>query len=99
VRGDVRRDADRDAHRAVHEQVRELRRQHDGLGVLTVVVRPEVDRVLLEFRQQLLGERLQFALGVPHGRRGVAVERAEVAVTVDERIAQENGCAMRTMAS
>ncbi len=36
---------------------------------------------------QFVGERLQARLGVPHRRRRVAVNRAEIALPVDERVA------------
>ena len=48
VRRDVGRHADRDAAGAVDQQVRELGRQDARLPVGLVVVRPEVDRVLVD---------------------------------------------------
>ena len=84
VRRHVRRHADRDARGAVDEQVRERGGQHAGLHDLVVVVRDEVDDVLAEalgHRHRRLG---QTRLGVPRGG-GPVVERAEVAVPVDER--------------
>ncbi len=70
---------------AVDEQVRELRRQHDRLLGRAVVVRAQVDRPLLDLVEQLHRERREPGLGVAVGGRRVAVERAEVAVAVDER--------------
>ena len=88
VRRDVRRHADRDAARAVDEQVREARRQDERLALRLVVVRPEVDRVGVELAQHLLGELREARLGVAHGGSRVVVDRAEVALAVDERVAQ-----------
>ena len=88
MRRDVGGHADGDAHRAVDQQRRDARRQHDGLGARAVVVRAERHRVLIEFREQFVADARQPAFGVAHGRGAVAVERAEVARAVDQRIAQ-----------
>ena len=56
----------------------------DGLGELVVVVGHEVDDVLVERVGHREGGGPQASLGVPRGGRAV-VERAEVAVPVDER--------------
>ena len=48
VRRDVGRHADRDAARTVDQEVRELGRQNGRLAVGLVVVRPEVDGVLVD---------------------------------------------------
>ena len=85
VRGDVGRHADGDALAAVDQQVGEARGQGDGLGERLVVVGLPVDCVLLEVAQELHGGLGQAGLGVTHGRRAVAVDVAEVAVTVHER--------------
>ena len=50
-----------------------------------------VDRLPADLREELDRERLQARLGVPVGRRRVAVERAEVAVPVHERRAEREG--------
>ncbi len=85
VRRDVGGHADCDTRRAVDEQVRIAGRQHERLGERLVVVRSEVDGLLVEVAQQLHRQALQSGLRVPHGGRGVAVDGAEVAVAVDER--------------
>ena len=87
VRRDVGRHADRDAGRAVDQQVRQPRGQDRRLGLLVVVVGLEVDRLLVDVGQQLLADLLHAALGVAVGRRRIAVDRAEVALPVDERVA------------
>jgi hypothetical protein len=87
VRWDVRGHADRDALAAVDEQVRETRREHRGLLVAAVVVGDLVDGVLVDAGEHLHRERRQPALGVTLGR-GRIVGGTEVAVAVDERVAQ-----------
>ena len=91
VRRDVRGHADGDAGGAVDEQVRDARRQHSRFLVRTVVVRDHVDGLLLDVGHQLTGDRGQPRLGVAHGRRRVAVDAAEVALPVDQRITQREG--------
>ena len=85
VRRDVGRHADCDAAGAVDQQVRETRRQHHRLALGTVVVFLEVDGVLVEIFQQRVGHLLEPHLGVAHGRRRIAVDRAEIALPVDQR--------------
>ena len=87
VRRDVRRHADRDARRAVDEQLRELRRQNRRLLQRLIVVRREVDRLLVDILQHELCDLRHADLGVTHGSRRVAVDRAEVAVAVREHVA------------
>ena len=86
VRRDVRRHADGDSVRAINEQVRNARGQHDGLDRGVVEVLDEVDRVFVDVRHHLFGNRHQAALGVPVRRRRIAIDRAEVALPVDQRI-------------
>ena len=85
VRRDVGRHADGDAARAVDQEVREARRQDDRLLLLLVVVRLEIDRVLVEIFEQRQGGAIEPRLGVAGGRRRVAVDRAEIALPVDQR--------------
>ena len=85
VRRDVRRHADRDSRRAVDEQVGEPRRKHQRLGRRVVEVGSEIDGLLVDVGEHLLGELGEPCLGVPVGRRGIAVDGAEVALPVDER--------------
>ncbi len=88
MRRDVCRHPDGDAGRAVDQEVGELRGQDGGLLGRRRVVRAEVDRTLTDLGEHLLGNREHAALGVPVGRRRVAVDRAEVAVAVDQRVAE-----------
>ena len=85
---DVRRHPDRDAGRTVEEQVREASRQDRRLHPGAVVVLDEVDRVLVDVGEDLGGDRGHARLGVAHRGRRVAIDRAVVALAVDERVAQ-----------
>ena len=87
VRRDRGRHADRDALRAVGEQVREGGRQHDRLLVGLVVGLAEIDRVLVDALEQQPRHFGQPRLGVAHGRGVIAVDIAEIALPVDQRIA------------
>ena len=88
VRRDVGGHAHGDARRAVDQQVGQLCRQHLGLHARAVVVLDEIDRLLVDVGQQLGRDRGHPRLGVAHGGRRVAVDRAEVALAVDQRVAQ-----------
>ena len=50
-----------------------------------VVVGPEVDGVRVDVAEHLGGEALEARLGVPHRGSRVVVDRAEVALAVDQR--------------
>ncbi len=87
VRRDVGRHADRDARRAVDQQVRVGRGEDRGLLLGAVVGRHEIDGVLVDVLEQLGRQTRQLDLGVTHRRRRVAVDRAEVALAVDQGMA------------
>jgi len=87
VRRDVGRHADRDARLPVDEQIRNTGRQDRGLVLRLVVVRTEIDRFLLDVREQLVRHPGHAHFGVTHGRRHVAIDRPEIALAVDEQVA------------
>ena len=68
-----------------------LRRQDARFGFGLVVVRLEVDGVLVDVVQQQHGGLGQPRLGVAHRRRVIAVHRAEIALPVDQRHAHGEG--------
>ena len=84
----VGRHADGDSRRAVDEQVREPRGQHERLPARAVVVRAEVDRVGIDVAEQFCRDRRQAGLGIAVRSSRVAVDVAEVALWVDEGVAQ-----------
>ena len=88
VRRNRGRHADRDALRAVGEQIREGRRQHHRLLRHAVVVRPEVDGVFVDAIEQKPRHFGQARFGVAIGRGIIAVDIAEIALAVDQRIAR-----------
>ena len=84
---DVGGHAHGDARGAVDEQVGHLGRQDRGLLQGVVVVGAELHRVLLDVGQEGAGQPRHARFGVTHGRRGVAVDGAEVALPVDQGVA------------
>jgi hypothetical protein len=77
VRRDVGGHADRDAVGAVDQEVRDPRRQDRGLLRPAVVVRYEIDGVLVDVPQHLHGQRVELGLRVvadePVGDEGVVI--------------------------
>ena len=88
VRWNVGGHADRDATRAVGQQVREPARQNRGFLHTPVVVRDEIDCLLIDFTQHLHRQRRETRLRVAHRGGWIVARRAEVALPVDERVAQ-----------
>ena len=78
----------RDARRPVDQQVRELGRKYHGFLEGTVVVGNEIDRFLLDIMDHFLGQFIETGFGVSHGGRGVPVHGPEVALPVDEGVAE-----------
>ena len=85
MRRDVGRHADRDAAGAIDEKVGEFRRQDYGLAFAPVVVRLEIDRLGIEIVEQRNGSGREAHLGIALGRGRIAVDRAEIALAVDQR--------------
>ena len=88
VRRDVGRHPHRDARRTVDEQVGNSRRHDERLVLGAVVIRPEVNGLLVDVDQQLVPDPGHADFGVTHGGGVVAVDRPEVALSVDEHVAQ-----------
>ena len=84
VRGHIRGHAHRDARTAVDQQVRDGGRQHGRLLELVVVIRREVDRILVDVRVHAQRRGREPGLGIAGGGRAV-VQGAEVAVAVHQR--------------
>ena len=87
VCGHVGGHTDGDACSTVDEQAGDAGREDGRLGILVIVVRLEIDGVLVEVLHHFLAHLLQSGLGVTHGSGGVAIDTAEVTLTVDQRIA------------
>ena len=84
---DVGRHADGDAAGAVDHEVGHAARQDGRFAARLVVVGHPVDGVGVDVAQHLDGDPRETRLGVAHGRRGVAFDRAEVALAVDQGVA------------
>jgi hypothetical protein len=87
VRRYRRRHADRDTLRAVGEEVRERARQHDRLFLGAVIGRPEIDGILVDALDEEARNLGEPRFGVAHGGGIIAIDVAEVALPVDQRIA------------
>ena len=91
VRRNIGGHAHGDAGGPVDQHVRDRRRQDDRFLLGAVVVGPEVHRILVDFPEDLIGERCQPAFRVAIGGGRIAVERAEIARAVDQWGAQIEG--------
>ena len=87
VRRDRGRHADGDALRAVRQQIGERRRQHHRLLPGAVVTRAKIDGVLVDAVEQEPRHFGQPRFGVAHGSGVIAVDVAEIALAVDQRVA------------
>ena len=88
VRRDRGRHADRDALRAVRQQIGKRTRQHHRLFRQPVIVRTEVDGVFVDAIEQEPRNLGHARFGVAIGRSIIAVDIAEIALPVDQRIAR-----------
>ena len=84
VRRNVGGHSDRDSRSPVQQEVGDAGRQDDRFAHRFVVVGLELDGVLVDVGQQLFGQPGHAHLGVPHGRRRVSVDRAEIALSVHQ---------------
>ena len=87
VRRDVGGHAHGDAGTAVDQQVRRPGGQHLRHAQGVVVVGHEGDRFLVQIGQQLGGQPIHARLGVAHGRRRIPIDRAEIALAIDQAVA------------
>ena len=81
----IRSHPHRNARRTVHQQVRHPRGQHLRLFQRVVKIVGEINRLLVNVRQHLIGNARQPRLRVAHRRRRVAVNAPEVALPVNQR--------------
>ena len=88
VRRNRGRHADRDALRAVGEQVRERGGQDDRLLLVALIILAEIDRVLVDALEQQARDLGHARFGVAIGGGVIAVDVAEIALPVDQRIAR-----------
>ena len=81
------RHAHGDACCAIGEQVREGARKHGRLAAFLVIGGTKIDCVLIDALKQQFSHRGHLRFGVTHGGGVIAVDIAEIALPVDERIA------------
>ncbi|KFB72081.1 MAG: hypothetical protein AW09_002740 [Candidatus Accumulibacter phosphatis] len=84
----VGRHADRDPRRAVDQEVRNARRHDQRLFLRTVVVGSEIDGFLVDVGEQFVPDTRHAHFGVTHRSRIVAVDRTEVALSINQHVAQ-----------
>ena len=85
MRRDISRHTHRDAGRAVDQQIGKARRQHRGLPLGAVVIVAEFDGVLVDVFGQRMRDLGAAHLGITHGGGRIAIDRAEIALAVDQR--------------
>ncbi len=88
VRRDRGRHADRNPLRAVSQQVRKSAGQDHRLPGLAVIIGAEFDAVLVDAVEQEPRDLGHARFGVAIGGRIIAVDIAEIALAVDQRIAR-----------
>ena len=86
VRRNVRRHSDGDSGRAVQQQIRHAIRQHLRHLQRFVVVRDERHGFFVEVFEHFARDTRHPHFRVAHRRRRIAIDRAEVALAVDEAI-------------
>ncbi len=86
MRRDIGGHSDRDSGRAVDKQVRELRRQNRRFGPGLIVVRYEINGVVLEIFEHVRCRGSHSCLGISHRRRRIGIDTPEVALRVHQRI-------------
>ncbi len=91
VRRDVGRHAYGDAGAAVNDEVGDAGGEDRGLGGGLVVVGDEVYGVVVDVGEHFRGDAGEARLGVTHGGGWIAVDGAEVALAVDQRVTQAEG--------
>ena len=84
----VGRHTDGDTAGPVGEQEREGGGKHGRLLQGIVIVRAEIDRLLLDVLQHLLTDTAHFRFGVSHGRRRIPVDGTKVSLGIHYRVAQ-----------
>ncbi len=87
VRRNVGGHADGDAGPAVNEQVRKRSWENCGLGARLVIIRDEIDGVLLHVGHERSAEMRHARFGVTHRCRWIAFDRAEIPLAIDQPFA------------
>ena len=86
VRGDVGRHTHGDTRGAVNQQVRDARGQNGRLERLAVIVRLEINGVLVDVAHHLQGDGGHLRLGVSGSRSTIVTGRAKVTLSQRQRV-------------
>src|SRR6267154_784940 len=87
VRRNVGGHADGNAAGAIDQKIRDARWKNEGLFARLIEIGNEVDGLFFKIGKNVFADFRQARFGVPHGRRRIAVNRAEISLAVDQRIA------------
>src|SRR4051794_8393121 len=85
--GNVCRHTDGDTGATIDEKVRERSGEHRRLGSRFVIVRHEIDGVLVHVRHQGSAEMSHAGFGVTQGRGRITFDGSEIALTINEGLA------------
>ncbi len=91
VRRDAGRHADRDAAGAIGEQIGEQAGEQFRLILLAIIGRAEIDRILVQPVHQVDRDLRQPRFGIAIGGGVIAVDIAEISLSVDQRVTQRKG--------
>ena len=87
LRRNVGRHADSNTGCTVHQHVRHRGRKHRRLLKRVIEVQRSIDRLFFQILEHLTRDALHSYFGITHGSRRVAVDRPEVTLTVNQRVA------------
>ena len=87
MRRNVGGHADRDAAGTVDQKIRNARRQNHRFFARLVEVWNEIDSFFFQIGKNVFGDLRQARFRVPHGRGRIAIDRTEIPLTIDQRIA------------
>ena len=85
---DIGRHAHCDSRRAIGEQVGETCRKNHRLFHLTIKIFGEVHGFAVDISQHFHRKRVQPSLGIPIGRRRIAVDGSEITLTVHQGVTE-----------
>ena len=85
----MRRNIGRHTHsntaRAIDEHIGKAGREHGRLRVFAIIIEFKINRVFVDIREQISGRFVHAHFGIAHRRRGIAIHRAKVTLTIQKR--------------
>ena len=85
MRRDIGRHTHSDTIRAIDQQIRVFSRQYRWFQLCFIIVLSEFNCIFVDITQQTLGGTGQTRLGIAHRRCRIAVNRAEIALPINQR--------------